>query len=430
MNDMRKSILIFINAIALTTYSQNGVYSMVNPTIWYKPDSLVDMPIEDSISWTDEYTIFSVVRSLHADSTNECLWSFAEDDTVSYAVMTKGIYSLSTGVLLSHNPRNFSRWSIYSYHSGIRADSTKQRSFRIGKQIIFPHDTVLTDTLHAHIEMEEIAYYDKRLSKQTSAAFLTYLALKYGITLDYAAYISPSSDTLWSPSSDRYYYNRVIGIGNDTVHQWKTHISRSKEETVMHIQTDTLSPGEYILLGDDNGAMDWHPEPDGTHAIQRMWCLKQFVKLPKDLTLSLHLSALSEPADSLCLTILDTNGMILQSIQPAELVGDSICYFHVRRTEPVLYFQLHGVVTHQIQSEEEANANIHYDASNKTIIVTGFPEDQVFNLYLFDNTGKYISRLASTNPIDISMLPNAVFQIEITTNNQIVGSIPVPALGN
>ena len=427
---MRKSIFIFISAIALTTYSQNGVYSTAHPAIWHKPDSLITMPLKDSVSWSDEYIVFSVVRSLHADSTNECLWSFAEDDTVSYAVMTKGIYSLSTGVLLSHNPRNFSRWSIYSYHSGIRADSTKQRSFRIGKQIIFPHDTVLTDTLHAHIEMEEIAYYDKRLSKQTSAAFLTYLALKYGITLDYAAYISPSSDTLWSPSSDRYYYNRVIGIGNDTVHQWKTHISRSKEETVMHIQTDTLSPGEYILLGDDNGAMDWHPEPDGTHAIQRMWCLKQFVKLPKDLTLSLHLSALSEPADSLCLTILDTNGMSLQSIRPAELVGDSVYYFHVRRTEPVLYFQLHGVVTHQIQSEEEANANIHYDASNKTIIVTGFPEDQVFVLYLFDNTGKYISRLSSTNPIDITMLPNAVFQIEITTNNQIVGSIPVPALGN
>lgn len=429
-NVIYKLSFTIIGTVALSIAIHCQGATSILPAIWHKPDSLIALPIEDSISWTDEYIVFSVVRSLHADSTNECLWSFAEDDTVSYAVMTKGIYSLSTGVLLSHNPRNFSRWSIYSYHSGIRADSTKQRSFRIGKQIIFPHDTVLTDTLHAHIEMEEIAYYDKRLSKQTSAAFLTYLALKYGITLDYAPYILNGGDTLWHPIVDRYYYNHVIGIGNDTVHHWETHISQSKEEAVMHIQTDTLLADEYILLGDDNGTLDWHPEPDGTHAIQRMWCLKQFVKLPKDLTLSLHLSALSEPADSLCLIILDTNGMILQSIQPAELVGDSVCYFHVRRTEPVLYFQLHGVVTHQIQSEEEANANIHYDASNKTIIVNGFPEDQVFVLYLFDNTGKYISRLASTNPIDISMLPNAVFQIEITTNNQIVGSIPVPALGN
>lgn len=148
MNDMRKSILIFISAIALTTYSQNGVYSMVNPTIWYKPDSLIALPIEDSISWTDEYTVFSVVRSLNADSTNECLWSFAEDDTVSYAVLTKGIYASQAGVLLAHNPRNFSRWCIYAYHSGIRADSTKQRAIKIGEEIILPHDTTPADTIH------------------------------------------------------------------------------------------------------------------------------------------------------------------------------------------------------------------------------------------------------------------------------------------
>ena len=42
---MRKSI----SAIALTTYSQNGVYSMVNPTIWYKPDSLIALPIDISM---------------------------------------------------------------------------------------------------------------------------------------------------------------------------------------------------------------------------------------------------------------------------------------------------------------------------------------------------------------------------------------------
>lgn len=428
---MRKIIFLIIFTVFTTSYAQIQIGSgFQSPEVWYKPDSLIALPQEDSISWTDEYTVFSVVRSLNEDSTNECLWSFSEDDTVSYAVLTKGIYASQAGVLLAYNPRNFSRWCIYAYHSGIHADSTKQHAIKIGEEIILPHDTMPADTIHARVEMEEIAYYDRNVPKQASAAFQTYLALKYGITLDYAAYISPSSDTLWSPTSDRYYYNHVIGIGNDTVHQWKTHISRSKEETVMHIQTDTLSPGEYILLGDDNGAMDWHPEPDGTHSIQRMWCLRQFVNQPKDLTLSLHLPALSESADSLRLTILDTNGMSLQSIRPAELVGDSVYYFHVRRTEPVLYFQLHGVVTHQIQSEEEANANIHYDASNKTIIVTGFPEDQVFVLYLFDNTGKYISRLSSTNPIDITMLPNAVFQIEITTNNQIVGSIPVPALGN
>ena len=171
---MRKSILIFISALALTTYSQNGVYSMVNPTIWYKPDSLITKPQEDSISWTDEYTVFSVVRSLNEDSTNECLWSFSEDDTVSYAVLTKGIYASQAGVLLAYNPRNFSRWCIYAYHSGIHADSTKQHAIKIGEEIILPHDTMPADTIHARVEMEEIAYYDRNVPKQASAAFQTW----------------------------------------------------------------------------------------------------------------------------------------------------------------------------------------------------------------------------------------------------------------
>ena len=426
---MRKLLLIFTCLVSFPFAMCCMGDTSILPSVWHRPDSLITMPLEDSVSWSDEYTVFSVVRSLHADSTNECLWSFAEEDTITYAVLTKGIYSSTTGELLSHNLRDFSGWCVYAYHSGIRADSTKRRSLRLGTQIIPPHDTVPADTLHARIEMEEIAYYDNRLSKQASAAFQTYLALKYGITLDNAPYISIVGDTLWHPISDRYYYNHVVGIGNDTVHQWETHISHSKEEAVMHIQTDTLSPFEYILLGDDNGALDWYPEPDGTRAVQRIWCMRQFVKSPKDLTISLQLSALSEPADSLRLIIMDADRMVLQSVQPNEIQGDSICYFSVRRAEPVLYFRLHGTISHQMQMDE-SSANIHYDASNRTIIVNGFPEDQVFVLYLFDNTGKYISQLSSTTPIDISVLPNAVFQIEITTNNQIVGSIPVPAFGN
>ena len=160
----------------------------VNPDVWHRPDSLVILQQEDSISWSDEYTIFAVVRSL-SDSTEECLWSFSENDTISAAVLTKGVYTSSAGKLISHNPHDFSKWCVYAYHSGINADSTKQRSFRLGEQLVYV-DSLTTDTLPARVEIEEIAYFNRNVSRLVSNAFQTYLALKYGVTLDIAPYIS------------------------------------------------------------------------------------------------------------------------------------------------------------------------------------------------------------------------------------------------
>ena len=68
--------------------------AMINPGIWYRPDSLLNMPQEDSVSWTDEYTVFTVIRSTNNES--ECLWSFKGNDTVSVAVLTNGFYSATT----------------------------------------------------------------------------------------------------------------------------------------------------------------------------------------------------------------------------------------------------------------------------------------------------------------------------------------------
>ena len=65
--------------------------AMINPGIWHRPDSLIVIPQEDSVLWTDEYTVFTVMRSTNNES--ECLWSFKGNDTVSVAVLTNGFYS-------------------------------------------------------------------------------------------------------------------------------------------------------------------------------------------------------------------------------------------------------------------------------------------------------------------------------------------------
>lgn len=409
-------------------------HQSVSPEIWHQPDSLIVMPLKDSIAYTDEYTVFSVLQSQEPDST-ECLWGFTENDTITHAVLTDGIYTPSLGVFHTRSRKDFANWSVYTYHSGIRMDSTQTHSFVIG-EILLKRDNSPTDTLHAKIAMEELAYFKGRVSRHITGTFQTYLALKHGITLDYAAYLSQTGDTLWHPKEDEIYYNHVIGIGNDTVLGWESHVSCTKEEALLHIQTDTLMPSEYMIMGDDNGGMEWHPEPNGSYRMHRTWRLRQIIRDPKRITLSLLLFALEEKADSLQLIMTDTHG-IETHLAPDSIIRDSVCYFTLENIDTLVHIHFQGVVHHPEQRINQnqchlainnaSKQNITLDTHNNTIVVDGFPEDQVFVLYLYDNTGKFLSTLSSINPIDISMLPDAVFYVEVIADNQIVGAIPIPA---
>ena len=420
----------------LTAQTQFISRQSVRPEIWHCPDSLLTFPQEDTISWTDEYTVFAVARS-QSDSMPECLWSFAENDTITTAVLTRGIYSASVGTLLSRNPRDFSRWCVYAYHSGIYADSTKQRTLRLGPQLVLNQKHAQSDSLSARIEMEEMAYFNGSVPRLTYDGFQTYLALKYGITLDYAPYLSQLGDTLWHPKRDDVYYHRIVGIGNDTVCHWHGTLSQSKEDSLLYIQSDSLHPNEYILLGDDNGTLSWYKEFDNEYALQRTWRMRRAAKKPQPFTLMMHLSALEETTDSLYMQITDIHGATIADILPDSLVGDSVYYFSIHREDTVMHFRFYGVNPHPVlinhdkshgspSDNNSGNSNIQLNANDKTLVVKGYPDNQVFTLYLYDNVGKYITNVSSVNPIDIRTLPNTVFYIEIMADNQIVGAINIP----
>ena len=419
---------LFISA-CLFSLSLMVLYAGESPAIWHRPDSLISMPMEDSISWTDEYTVFSVFRTCNAYST-ECLWSIAENDTVIHAVLTDGMY-VPSQILLSRSARDFSKWCVYTHHGGIRMDSTKVHTFRLGLQYVSCEDSAgsVVDTLHAQIETEELAYYKGNVSRHIAGTFQTYLALKYGITLDYAPYLSQTDDTLWHPRRDEDYYHRVIGVGSDSVYRWCSMVSQSKENTILHLRADTLVANEYILLGDDNGDLTWSSEPEGYSIMQREWRMRQSVKQPHRLSLALQLSALEEKADSIRLMTIDVSGYNIHTILPDSIIHDSIACFTLNNTDTLIHIRFMGLVADPIldrQPYDSSDKIAYFNASNNTIVIDGYPDGQVFTLYLYDNSGKFISRLSGTSPFDISMLPDAVFYIEITADNKIVGAVPIP----
>lgn len=424
---MRRLIII----VSVVNLFYMGLYAVEAPIIWHCSDSLITIPTEDTISWADDYTVFAVLRSLHKDS-SDCLWSIMEDDTVVSAVLTDGVYLRSTGILHSHSSRDFSKWCIYAYHTGIRLDSTKNHTLRLGEQIVLRQDSsgLVSDTLHARIETEEFAYFGNHVLQQTSAMFQTYLALKYGITLDHAPYLSSYGDTLWHPLLDEDYYHRIIGIGNDTVHGWQNLYSCSKEDAALLIATDTLKPNEYILLGDDGGDMEWRHETIEEFAVHRQWRLRTHTRQPLRLTAVVQLPSI---ATGVRMTVRSELNGQSSAIRPDSVHGDSICYFTLTNLDSITHLSVSGIVLDPLQNRNDRwndigsdNRNISYDPQTGTVVIDGYPENQLFDLYLYSATGQYITTLTSCNPVNVSVFPQTVAYVEIIADNQIVGAIPIP----
>ena len=417
-------VLIFLGILSVSASTL--------PDFWHHPDSMITMPLEDSVSWTDEYTIFSVVRSIYKNST-ECLWCITEDDTVISAVLTDGVYLHSAGILHSRTPRDFSQWCIYAYHSGIRLDSTKSHTFRLGEQVVLRQDSagLVSDTLHARIETEEFAYYGSHVPRQASAMFQTYLALKYGITLDYAPYISCLGDTLWHPIADEDYYHHIIGVGNDTVHGWQSLQSQSKEDVALLITIDSLIPNEYVLVGDDGGEMEWRHETIDEFSLHRHWLLRSHTHHPLRLAATIVLPSMATDVRMIAKSEIDGH---ISAIPPDSVKGDSICYFTLTGLDSVSHLSVSGIVLDPLQNRNDrwndtdsVNGTISYDPQTGTITIDGYPESQLFDLYLYSATGQYITTLTSRNPVNVSVFPQTVAYVEITADNQIVGAIPIPS---
>ena len=400
--------------------------------MWYRIDSLLSLSQEDSIPWTDEYTTYSVVRSINPDSA-ECLWSISEDDTIASAVLTRGIYTATTGPLFARSSRDFSRWCIYAYHSGIHLDSTKRHTVRLGEQIAYRYDSIglISDSLHAEIEMEEFAYFTGHVTKLTSSIFQTYLALKYGITLDYAPYLSCEGDTLWNPIADEDYYHRITGIGNDTVHDWYNLSSQSKENASLLLAVDSLGYGEYVLVGDDGGDMTWHMESVDENALQRRWRIRTHTRQAPRIIVMLKLE--SSPMDVRLIAKSEIDGHT-RMYRPDSVCFDSIYYFTLANLDTLTHVYISSIPSDSLQSSPsrqqdssfDGEGDISYDSRSNTITIAGFPDGQMFDLYLYTGAGQFITTVSSRNPVNVGTLPQMVSYIEIFASGRIVGSITIP----
>lgn len=332
----------------------------VQPTLWHLPDTAIISPsFTDTIASPTSYTMMMVYQTLQP-ATPQQLWRISRTDSVFYAITTHG---LSTERIQpstrNHPPRTTP--TIYTLQHTLRPDTAYHGIYRL--------HTGATASDSSRIALYEMAYFDSRLTKRQSLMFQTYLAIKHGITLDNAPYLSTHGDTLWHPKADKTYYHRLQGIGTDTVyHLYATH-STSLEDSLLNIfTTNPLPIHTYALIGDDDVPIGWSPYENGYALLQRTWLLRTTDILPH-ICVTLQPEHLPDAPDTLALILLNTDGDITQTVYPDSTnAKHQLCY---TIPSPATYTLFSFLTTdneaprHQVQKNNKGNNNNDKDNKNR-----------------------------------------------------------------
>ncbi|HEY9116792.1 MAG TPA: hypothetical protein VIN11_03145, partial [Roseivirga sp.] len=136
-------------------------------------------------------------------------------------------------------------------------------------------------------EVSEIVLFPKSLSNSEKTKVQSYLALKYGITLDVSIqnYLSSSGTILWNNTS---YWNDVFGIGRDDISklaQFQSNsintgtgdgIGQSGKANLILKNPSSLDNGDFLMLGHNNGRLEIKKSSiNGLGELTRLWKVKR-----------------------------------------------------------------------------------------------------------------------------------------------------------
>ena len=303
------------------------------PQVWYKLDTaLVNPSLCDTINLPTSYTMMMVYQSLQPDSTQQ-LWKINRTDDRYYSIGTHCSTTEQSNTSLYHSQDQSTPY-IYTLQHTIKQDT----SYHDIAQLFIGADSQIDSS---HIMLYEAAYFDHRLPKYQSLMFQTYLALKYGITLDNVPYIATSGDTLWDVKKSRDFYHHIQGVGTNTEYNFVSTRSTSLEDSTISILVrDTLPTDSYVLLGDNNAESSWLQYEDDLFILQKIWKMS-VVGQCDSILLRLNLRNLQDTnSDTLQIVILDNDYNIIGHIDSDSIDSTSSYSYYIIYPHNGMYFSI------------------------------------------------------------------------------------------
>ena len=344
------AVAIVLGICITSAYAQNYVSSLpAYPKVWYRPDSVTINPkICDTVAMPSVYTMMMVYRPLQPDSMQQ-LWKLSCTDDKYYSVGTHAISTERWEMPLS-STKTRSNACIYTMQHTLQSDT----SYHDIAQLFIGADTA-SDT--SNIELHEAAYFDSRMPIYQSLMFQTYLAIKHGVTLDSVSYISTLGDTLWNAIESKEYYHRIQGIGTDSVYNLFSTQSTSQEDSLIQISVnDTLPIGHYVLIGDNDAEIEWHPYEGSLALLRRIWKMNVAGEREHNVQVKIYSHVLQETSDTTWLAVLNEDYQVIDLIRPDSI--DSCNYYYSIRAHKDMLFSLAGHFAHQNMPRKSKQPNV------------------------------------------------------------------------
>lgn len=391
---------------ALSAYTQSYTVSTIPyPQVWYRPDSAIINPrLCDTISLPTSYTMMMVYKSLQPDSMFH-LWKINRTDDKYYSVGTHTISTERREMPLSHN-RHRSQACIYTLQHSIMPDT----SYHDITQLIVGADAQ-SDT--SGIALYEAAYFDHRVPIYQSLMFQTYLAIKHGVTLDTVFYISTLGDTLWNAVESKEYYHRIQGIGTDSVYDLFSTQSTSLEDSLIRIYvTDTLPTGHYVLIGDNDAEIEWHPYENSLAILRRIWKVNVAGESERNVHVKVDPRILQETADTTWLAVLNEDYQVADLIRPDSI--DNCNYYYSILARKDMFFSLAGHFTHQNMPRKSKLPDVEIENGSDYIDVNPNPThgDYIVRIHLAEEKNIVIVTRDMTGQMVSSQQLNCVTDYE------------------
>ena len=131
-------------------------------------------------------------------------------------------------------------------------------------------------------ELAEVVSYSGSLGEMDQQRIVSYLALKYGLTIDQTSstmlkrtYLSSQSDAIWDPVQHPGFVYNIAGIGNDDASGLVLNTSKSTEpgDIVQITAPNGLFSSLFLLWANDGKPLSYtnNGAPTGFERMQRTW---------------------------------------------------------------------------------------------------------------------------------------------------------------
>jgi len=294
-------LTVWITLSVLTAFSQEGV---VSPACWLRTDSI---RMGDEV-WRDVST-----HGLHATpqsglmpdtmarlNFNPCI---PLGDGMYFSVQLDSLQACQADVIVVYETYDSTAenalWQL-QIDSAKRVGQTTQRILNDNGQIIYDStnrmkpvinylaqswrnngygaaqpsvstlDIGMADSLPLNGKMAEVLYFDHRISDTAVIQWISYLAVKYGITLSQTDYLDSRKNVIWDYTNYPDYCGTIAGLGRDDstgLFQKQTYfadgqiimgfgsLANTNEEN-----PEIIADGDFLIMGMDSSALQHHVE--------------------------------------------------------------------------------------------------------------------------------------------------------------------------